>query len=75
MLDEGRIAGIGTHEELLQNCEVYQQIAASQLSEDELKTGSGKAVSKKDGSKSNGTDRAGTVPGENLSGKEAPSHA
>ena len=75
VLDEGRIAGIGTHEELLQNCEVYQQIAASQLSEDELKTGSGKAVSKKDGSKSNGTDRAGTVPGENLSGKEAPSHA
>ena len=75
VLDEGRIAGIGTHEELLRNCEVYQQIAASQLSEDELKTGSGKAVSKKDGSKSNGTDRAGTVPGENLSGKEAPSHA
>ena len=75
VLDEGRIAGIGTHEELLQNCEVYQQIAASQLSEDELKTGSGKAVSKKDGSKSNGTDRAGTVPGENQSGKEAPSHA
>ena len=75
VLDEGRIAGIGTHEELLQNCEVYQQIAASQLSEDELKTGSGKAVSKKDGSKSNGTDRAGTDPGENLSGKEAPSHA
>ncbi len=75
VLDEGRIAGIGTHEELLRNCEVYQQIAASQLSEDELKTGSGKAVSKKDGSKSNGTDRAGTDPGENLSGKEAPSHA
>ena len=75
VLDEGRIAGIGTHEELLRNCEVYQQIAASQLSEDELKTGSGKAVSKKDGSKSNGTDRAGTDPGESLSGKEAPSHA
>ena len=37
MLDEGRIAGIGTHEELLKNCEVYYQIASSQLSEQELK--------------------------------------
>ncbi len=39
VLDEGRIAGIGTHQELLQNCEVYQQIAASQLSEKELGVG------------------------------------
>ena len=39
VLDEGRIAGIGTHRELLRNCEVYQQIAASQLSESELKAG------------------------------------
>ncbi len=39
VLDDGRIAGIGTHEELLKNCEVYQQIAASQLSESELKAG------------------------------------
>ena len=37
VLDEGRIAGIGTHEELLKNCEVYYQIASSQLSEQELK--------------------------------------
>ena len=37
VLDEGRIAGIGTHEELLQSCEVYRQIAGSQLSEEELK--------------------------------------
>lgn len=37
VLDEGRIAGIGTHEELLKNCEVYEQIALSQLSEEELK--------------------------------------
>ena len=37
VLDEGRIAGIGTHEELLKNCEVYCQIASSQLSEQELK--------------------------------------
>ena len=39
VLDQGRIAGIGTHKELLENCEVYQQIAASQLSESELKAG------------------------------------
>lgn len=39
VLDEGHIAGIGTHSELLKNCEVYQQIAASQLSESELKAG------------------------------------
>ncbi|MFW5650661.1 MAG: ABC transporter ATP-binding protein [Acetivibrio ethanolgignens] len=37
VLDEGRIAGIGTHEELLKNCEIYEQIALSQLSEEELK--------------------------------------
>lgn len=39
VLDDGKIAGIGTHQELLENCEVYQQIAASQLSEEELKAG------------------------------------
>lgn len=36
VLDEGRIAGIGTHKQLLDNCEVYRQIASSQLSEKEL---------------------------------------
>lgn len=36
VLDEGRVAGIGTHKELLRNCEVYRQIASSQLSEEEL---------------------------------------
>lgn len=39
VLDDGKIAGVGTHQELLKNCEVYQQIAASQLSEAELKAG------------------------------------
>ncbi|HIX63843.1 MAG TPA: ABC transporter ATP-binding protein/permease [Candidatus Mediterraneibacter colneyensis] len=39
VLDEGRIAGIGTHRELIQNCEVYRQIAASQLSESEMHAG------------------------------------
>ena len=36
VLDEGKIAGIGTHKELLKNCEVYRQIALSQLSKEEL---------------------------------------
>ncbi|WP_278885120.1 ABC transporter ATP-binding protein [[Ruminococcus] torques] len=39
VLDDGKIAGIGTHKELLRSCEVYKQIAASQLSEKELQDG------------------------------------
>lgn len=39
VLDDGRIAGIGRHEELLQTCTAYQEIAKSQLSEAELKGG------------------------------------
>jgi len=36
VIDEGRIVGEGTHEELLKNCEVYREIAFSQLSMEEL---------------------------------------
>ncbi len=36
VLDEGEIAGMGTHSELMKNCEVYRQIALSQLSKEEL---------------------------------------
>ena len=36
VLDEGKVAGIGTHKELLKSCDVYQQIALSQLSKEEL---------------------------------------
>jgi ATP-binding cassette subfamily B protein len=36
VLDKGRIAGVGKHKELLKNCDVYKQIALSQLSEEEL---------------------------------------
>ena len=36
VLDDGEIVGKGTHEELIRNCEVYRQIASSQLSEKEL---------------------------------------
>lgn len=36
VLDEGQIVGIGTHKELLKNCEIYKEIALSQLSKEEL---------------------------------------
>lgn len=36
VLDEGHVAGIGTHRQLLESCKVYRQIALSQLSEEEL---------------------------------------
>ena len=36
VMDDGQIAGIGTHRELLENCEVYREIAQSQLSKEEL---------------------------------------
>ena len=38
VLDNGKIAGIGTHKELLEKCAVYQEIAASQLSEEEVRS-------------------------------------
>ena len=36
VLDDGKMAGLGTHKELMKNCEIYRQIAMSQLSEEEL---------------------------------------
>ena len=39
VLDEGKIVGKGTHEELMKTCETYQQIALSQLSKEELENG------------------------------------
>ncbi len=39
VLDNGEVAGIGTHKELLKNCEVYKEIALSQLSKEELENG------------------------------------
>lgn len=36
VLNEGKVVGIGTHRELLNNCEIYHEIASSQLSEEEL---------------------------------------
>nr|WP_294491781.1 ABC transporter ATP-binding protein [uncultured Mediterraneibacter sp.] len=73
VLDEGKIAGIGTHGELLENCEVYRQIAASQLSESELNRG-----------RRSGSDAEDSGPGEAAkdrtgwtddNGEEVPAHA
>ena len=36
VLDKGKCVGIGTHQELLETCKVYQEIAYSQLSKEEL---------------------------------------
>jgi ATP-binding cassette subfamily B protein len=36
VLEEGEIAGIGTHKELLSTCSVYQEIVTSQLTEEEI---------------------------------------
>lgn len=37
VLDQGKVVGIGTHQELLKNCDIYYEIASSQLSAEELK--------------------------------------
>ena len=39
VLDEGRLVGKGTHAELMRDCEIYRQIAMSQLSKEELERG------------------------------------
>ena len=39
VLEDGQIAGIGTHDELMSTCQVYSEIARSQLSEEELERG------------------------------------
>jgi len=39
VLDEGKVAGIGTHKELINSCNVYKEIALSQLSEEEINNG------------------------------------
>jgi ATP-binding cassette subfamily B protein len=36
VLDDGKVVGIGTHKELMENCETYREIALSQLSKEEL---------------------------------------
>jgi ATP-binding cassette subfamily B protein len=41
VIDDGRVVGQGSHQELLKNCKIYQEIAQSQLSENELKASVG----------------------------------
>lgn len=65
VLDDGRVAGIGTHQELLKNCDVYQQIAASQLSESELAAGM----------KENRPDSESPAEKAAFAGEEVSSHA
>lgn len=36
VLDEGKVAGIGTHSQLMESCQVYREICLSQLSEEEV---------------------------------------
>ena len=36
VLEKGRVVGIGTHDELMKTCAVYQEIAASQLSQEDI---------------------------------------
>lgn len=67
VLDDGRIVGRGTHAELLAGCEVYQQIAKSQLSAKELGLTEGAAGKR--------TDITGTLPVEIKAGKSADSGA
>ena len=67
VLDDGRIVGRGTHAELLAGCEVYQQIAKSQLSAKELGLTEG-AVGKR-------ADITGALPVEIKAGKSADSGA
>lgn len=71
VLDEGRIVGRGTHEELLRSCEVYQQIARSQLSEQELNPGQKQEADPEQ--KQEPTPGMHTDRSQN-SGKEAESH-
>ena len=44
VLEEGKVVGKGTHEELMKTCETYKQIAISQLSEEELNGNNSKEV-------------------------------
>ncbi len=67
VLDDGKIAGMGTHQELLKTCEVYQQIVASQLSESELKAGQERTENK------TSENSSGQQTADN--GKEVPVHA
>jgi ATP-binding cassette subfamily B protein len=58
VLEDGAVAGIGTHASLLETCETYQEICRSQMREEELK---GTAIF---------PDTAGNTPGEGVPAHE-----
>ena len=63
VLEDGTVAGIGTHDELLNSCETYQEICRSQLREEEMKS-AGKAARRE-------TEfSAGDIPGEGVPAHE-----
>ncbi|MFQ8602091.1 MAG: hypothetical protein ACLSAO_03280 [Anaerovoracaceae bacterium] len=39
VMDEGRMVGLGSHDQLMESCDVYKEIALSQLSKEELERG------------------------------------
>lgn len=76
VLDEGRVAGVGTHDELMESCAAYREIALSQLTEEELGLSCGPASSGEKGDAAGvaagtGRDADGTLAG---AGHDAPAH-
>ena len=65
VVEDGKLIGKGTHEELLHNCETYKQIAMSQLTEEELKLNDNGDTSKKTGKSVNSLENK-----ENYKGNE-----
>lgn len=61
VLEDGSIVGMGTHKELMETCETYQEIAVSQLSEKELRETSGKSLLPGQGQSKAEQERGGVI--------------
>ena len=61
VLEDGSIVGMGTHKELMETCETYQEIAVSQLSEKELRETSGKSLLPGQGQSEAEQERGGDI--------------
>ena len=61
VLEDGSIVGMGTHKELMETCETYQEIAVSQLSEKELRETSGKSLLPGQGQSEAEQERGGVI--------------
>ena len=66
VLDDGKVAGIGTHDELFESCEVYKEICLSQLSKDEAGTpvGTSKNAPAEDNTSAAAKHKNGNLPGD-----------